>query len=92
MQDVTFDKSFFYNPNKPEPAHYLRDLMKQPLYTIAVPNHLSIQQNLNIEEGELTCLREFKDSPQSDETGRDIKDIVEQVQQYLTLAETPELT
>ena len=28
MRDVTFDESLFYDPNKPEPAHYLRELME----------------------------------------------------------------
>ena len=42
-RDVTFDESHFYDPNKPEPAHYLRELMEQPSDTIAVPNHLPIQ-------------------------------------------------
>ena len=63
--------------------------MEQPLDTVAVPDYLSIWQNLDIEEGELTYFREPKNSPQGNETDKNIEDAVKQVQQCPISEETP---
>jgi len=59
------------------------------LNTVAVPNYSLIQQNLNIEKGELTYLRESDNSPQDNKTDKNIEKTVKQVQQYPTPQDTP---